>query len=118
MSNLDFNSTAMLDLNQYLRNGTVGSGDPSSVASLKQEEEHQLAMAALMNDMNNIRNAQRDYGIQPIGDLFRNRLEDIRDTTQSLYQMIRQRSIDLEYKSEIRMKVPMSFSHRVLVPEA
>jgi hypothetical protein len=57
MSNFDFNSTAMLDLNQYLRNGTVGSGDPSSAASLKQEEEHQLAMAALMNDMNNIRNA-------------------------------------------------------------
>ncbi len=44
MSNFDFNSTAMLDLNQYLRNGTVGSGGSGpqepSVASLKQDEEN------------------------------------------------------------------------------
>ncbi len=61
MSNFDFNSTAMLDLNQYLRNGTVGSGGSGpqepSVASLKQDEENQLVIAALMNDMNNIRAA-------------------------------------------------------------
>lgn len=44
----DFNSTGMLDLNQYL------NGTGSSAAN----EEHQLQVASLMNDLNNIRHTQ------------------------------------------------------------
>lgn len=62
-------------------------------------------LAALQNDLTNIRETQRSYGIQAIGDLFRGRPDDIRETIDSVYQMIRQRVADLDFRTEIRQKV-------------
>jgi hypothetical protein len=93
----DFNSTAMLDLNAYLNN-TGSSGNA------RQDEDHQLLVASLMNDVRNIRDTQQSYGIPAVGDLFRARTEDVQETITSIYYMLRQRQADLEYRQEARAK--------------
>ena len=55
-----------------------------------------------MNDLQNIRSTQQSYGIPAVGDLFRGRPEDIQETINSVYHMLRQRQGDLEFRQEAR----------------
>jgi hypothetical protein len=48
-----------------------------------------MRISQLMNDMNNIRETQKSYGMPPIGDLFRARPSDIEETVQSIYSLVR-----------------------------
>ena len=73
------------DLNHYLH-------------SNPQPDDQQLLIATLMNDLQNIRSTQQSYGIPSVGDLFRGRPEDIQETINSVYHMLRQRQGDLEFR--------------------
>jgi hypothetical protein len=80
-------------LNHYLQ---------SSAAHPQPDDQQQLLLATLMNDLQNIRSTQQSYGIPAVGDLFRGRPEDIQDTINSVYHMLRQRQGDLEFRQEAR----------------
>ena len=45
-----------------------------------ERDEASLRMQQLMNDYNNIRQSQQSYGVPTIGDLFKNRPDDIDET--------------------------------------
>ena len=68
-------------------------------------DEKQLLIATLMNDCNNIRQTQQSYGMPTIGDLFKARPEDIQETVNSLYFMMKQRVADVDFRQEIRAKL-------------
>ncbi|TNV73204.1 hypothetical protein FGO68_gene6219 [Halteria grandinella] len=113
--NTDFNSTAMLNnLDQYLNlNGTVNSNTGPTNGFSNQpirsnntaSEEEQIKLQQLMNDLNNIRENQRSCGLTPVGDLFRGRVSDIEETIHSLYQMIKARIADQDYRAQAREKL-------------
>ena len=58
-----------------------------------------------MNDLQNIRKTQQSYGVPTIGDLFRAKPEDIQETINSVYYMMKQRVTDIDYKQDIRSKM-------------
>ena len=45
------------------------------------------------------------YGMPAIGDLFRGRTQDIQETVNSVYYMLKQRINDMESRTEQRQKV-------------
>lgn len=54
-----------------------------------ERDEASLRMQQLMNDYNNIRQSQQSYGVPTIGDLFKNRPDDIDETIKSVYFMMK-----------------------------
>jgi hypothetical protein len=54
-----------------------------------ERDETSLRMQQLMNDYNNIRQSQQSYGVPTIGDLFKNRPDDIEETIKSVYFMMK-----------------------------
>ena len=70
-----------------------------------ERDEASLRMQQLMNDYNNIRQSQQSYGVPTIGDLFKNRPDDIDETIKSVYFMMKQRVADIDFRQEIRGKL-------------
>ena len=62
-------------------------------------------MANIQNDLINIRQTQQSYGVPTIGDLLKGRPEDIEETINSVYFMMKQRVADIDFKQEIRTKI-------------
>ncbi|CDW81629.1 UNKNOWN [Stylonychia lemnae] len=91
MAGLDFNN---LDL--YL------NGNDEHLSA--QKEQDSLNIASLMNDINNIRVTQQSYGMPAIGDLFRAKPEDIQESINSIFYMLKQRVADLDFRQEARQK--------------
>ena len=58
-----------------------------------------------MNDLQNIQQTQQSYGIPVIGDLFRAKPDDIENTLNSVYHMMKQRVADIDFRQEIRGKL-------------
>ena len=67
-----------------------------------------MHVARLMNDLKNIRQTQQSYGVPTIGDLFRAKPEDIQDTINSVYFMMKQRVSDIDFRQDIRTKMQKS----------
>jgi hypothetical protein len=63
-----------------------------------ERDEASLRMQQLMNDYNNIRQSQQSYGVPTIGDLFKNRPDDIDETIKSVYFMMKQRVADIDFR--------------------
>ena len=55
-----------------------------------------------MNDLKNIRQTQQSYGVPTIGDIFRGKPQDIQDTINSVYFMMKQRVSDIDFRQEFR----------------
>ena len=55
-----------------------------------------------MNDLKNIRQTQQSYGVPTIGDIFRAKPEDIQDTINSVYFMMKQRVSDIDFRQDVR----------------
>ena len=62
------------------------------------KDEQQMQVARLMNDLKNIRQTQQSYGVPTIGDLFRAKPDDIQDTINSVYFMMKQRVADIDFR--------------------
>lgn len=66
------------------------------------KDEQQMQVARLMNDLKNIRQTQQSYGVPTIGDLFRAKPEDVQETINSVYFMMKQRVADIDFRQEVR----------------
>lgn len=64
-----------------------------------------MQMSRLMNDLKNIRQTQQSYGVPTIGDLFRAKPDDIQDTINSVYFMMKQRVGDIDFRQDVRQKI-------------
>ena len=99
------------ELNAYLSgNGLQDSthspargGAPPLLSDAK--DDQQMQIARLMNDLKNIRQTQQSYGVPTIGDIFRAKPEDIQDTINSVYFMMKQRVTDIDFRQDIRQKM-------------
>ena len=57
-----------------------------------------------MNDLTNLRNTQQSYGYPTVGDLFRAKPEDIKETIEAVFHMLRKSIADTEFRNEARTK--------------
>lgn len=64
-----------------------------------------MQISRLMNDLKNIRQTQQSYGVPTIGDLFRAKPEDVQDTINSVYFMMKQRVGDIDFRQDVRQKM-------------
>ena len=87
MQNNDFD-----ELGLYLGTNTESQhqdmqNNPPTLSDIR--DESQLQKQNLMNDLRNIKQTQQSYGVPTIGDLFRAKPEDIQETINSVYFMMK-----------------------------
>jgi hypothetical protein len=88
-------NNSMTDLANYL-NGpatlTTEEGKEQPNGFLNQNEvptAEALKVAQMKHEMQNIKETQQQHGIAEIGDLFRANKDDIQDTLNSVYSMVK-----------------------------
>ena len=77
-------------------------GDTSHLS--QQNDDQSLVVAQLQNEANNIRETQQQYGMPAIGDLFKSRPQDVQETINSVFYMLKQRIQDIEMRNDFRQK--------------
>ena len=86
-------------LNAYLTESGANGFANSGMGTLTDaKDENQMQVARLMNDLKNIKQTQQSYGVPTIGDLFRAKPDDIQDTINSVYFMMKQRVADIDFR--------------------
>ena len=71
--------------------GSDGMDDMMGGIINQNKDDQDLVVAQLINELNNIKETQMQYGMPAIGDLFRGRTSDIQETVNSVYYMLKQR---------------------------
>ena len=64
-----------------------------------------MFVARLMNDLKSVRQSQLSMGMPVIGDLFRAKPDDIQETLNSVYHMMKQRTSDLDFRQDQRQRM-------------
>lgn len=94
------------DSNTQMRNNNElsGAGAASGGQGLlsQQQDDDNMVAAQLILEMNNIKETQMQYGMPAIGDLFKARPQDVQETINSVYYMLKQRIQDIESRTEFR----------------